>query len=222
MKYTLFKCKDPDSFSPKSDDWDMDIIYRYPYPPTMKTVALLLVGVSATSATVLESFFGISRNTAEMCLTETTDLFVDTEMTPAFEAVNDEIDGKADCWMPGNSIAYCNNLLDCVSDSCVDYEVTKKVSETLESTALELEAKLNAKCSSTTNNYTVDGQSLSVEGEGESPSAEGEGESSSAEGEETSTVEDTAMDIKDGSSASQCRTLMTATAAIGVLVPLAV
>ena len=114
------------------------------------------------------------------------------------------------------------NLLDCVSDSCVDYEVTKKVSETLESTALELEAKLNAKCSSTTNNYTVDGQSLSVEGEGESSSAEGEGESSSAEGEETSTVEDTAMDIKDGSSASQCRTLMTATAAIGVLVPLAV
>ena len=105
------------------------------------------------------------------------------------------------------------NLLDCVSDSCVDYEVTKKVSETLESTALELEAKLNAKCSSTTNNYTVDGQSLSVEGEGES---------SSAEGEETSTVEDTAMDIKDGSSASHCRTLMTATAAIGALVPLAV
>lgn len=61
------------------------------------SAALVLLSPSTASASsVLQTFFGIHhRRTAETCLTETTDLFVDgTELNSAFEEVVDEIDDE--------------------------------------------------------------------------------------------------------------------------------
>ena len=76
----------------------------------MKFVALLLSASAATaSASIIESLFsfGMNRNLASMCLDETTELFDESEMTSAYEAVEEEVDGKSECWMPGNEAAYC-------------------------------------------------------------------------------------------------------------------
>ena len=228
-------------------------------------LCLLLTNTAASSsASSLATFFGIHRHTAEMCLTETTDLFVaNTELNSAFDDVVTEIkndDDSIDCWFPdmqngpGNDIRYCNvnfdlfessegfaascadvggktvkvsgliectyapasaqratnaepddfvfsyeNLLDCVSDSCEDGEVTDKIAETLQSTAEEIEGKfVGAQCTSR----------LVEEDDGSSESVEGG-------------MED-AMDIKDGGSVikGQCHSLFAAAAVGGALMAL--
>lgn len=62
------------------------------------SAALVLLSPSTASASsvLLQTFFGIHhRRTAETCLTETTDLFVDgTELNSAFEEVVDKIDDE--------------------------------------------------------------------------------------------------------------------------------
>eukprot|EP00956_Cyclotella_meneghiniana_P030149 scaffold75148_cov67-Cyclotella_meneghiniana.AAC.6 len=228
-------------------------------------LCLLLTNTAASSsASSLATFFGIHRHTAEMCLTETTDLFVaNTDLNSAFDDVVTEIkddDDSIDCWFPdmqngpGNDIRYCNvnfdlfesaegfaascadvggktvkvsgliectyapassqrdasnaepddfvfsyeNLLDCVSDTCEDGEVTDKIAETLQSTAEEIEGKfVGAQCTSRL--VQEDGESVE----------EGDG----MEG---------AMDIKDGGSVirGQCHSLFAAAAVGGALMAL--
>lgn len=103
---------------------------------------------------------------------------------------------------PDDFVFSYENLLDCVSDSCEDGEVTEKIAETLESTAEELERRfVGATCSS---------RLVEEEGAAEGGAAGGEG----------STVEDTAMDIKDDSSAGKCHSLFAATAIGGALMAL--
>ena len=237
----------------------------------------LVLGVSVAQASILETFFGSNRNLADMCIDETTDLFIDAEMTESFEAVENEIEDKAECWSPGNSATYCivdfdtfdsadefeatctsmggktvkvtaevqcqynggtsptqrqvtdgfvltyQNLLDCVSDSCSTDEVTEKVSETLVNVAVEVGNQVNAQCSSAMSDFSLMGDDTGVAVEGGESSEGGESAGEASEGEESegegSSIEEDAKDIK---SSGQCRSLMTVTAAIGAMVPLAI
>ena len=81
----------------------------------LSSASLVLFSATSSAATgVLETFLGFTTNRglADMCLSETTDLFVDSELPAAFEAVNDEIDDKASCVVKrpigeSNANAYC-------------------------------------------------------------------------------------------------------------------